>query len=80
MRFKEGSEWAGKDKDTSDDFDPELIKTMIGECQDHMAMFNSWEEEFMTSILEQIENKKRLSVRQREIIGNMHDKMLKRRR
>lgn len=80
MKFKDGAEWAGKKEVDPDEFDPELLKEFIEECELHLALFNKWEEDFLASVKAQLESGKVLSMRQREIIGNMYEKTQRRRK
>lgn len=77
MKFSDRRGQVEKEKLTDDEY--EGIIRLLEECQDHMALYNQWEEEFMTSVIEQCHAKHPLSVRQREVVGNLHDKLTRRR-
>lgn len=77
MKFSDRS--GSPKKETLTDEEYESIIRLLEECQDHLALYNQWEEDFMTSVIEQCQEKKPISVRQREIVGNLHDKLTRRR-
>jgi dissimilatory sulfite reductase (desulfoviridin) alpha/beta subunit len=75
MKFNAKEKWEKKESDPDTDY--EQLASMLETCLDHMARFNGWEEEFINDMVEKVGEQKFLSVKQREIIGNLYEKAIK---
>lgn len=80
MRFNSSNDSSRKRERESDtDVDYELLGSMVDDCLIHLALYNAWEENFLTDMKEKIEARAALSPRQREIIESCHAKVTRRR-
>ena len=78
MKFNSGTGWESSKSNLSEE-EYQNLKEMLDECQVHLALYNGWEEEFMNDMIIRIDERKPLSVKQREIIGSLHNKVTRRR-
>lgn len=77
MRFNSSSDnWQAKKSELSDE-DYKQLSDFLDECELHMAIFNGWEENFIMDMRERIDHRLPLTVRQREIIGNLYEKIVR---
>lgn len=80
MRFNSSSDnWQAKKSDLSDE-EYKQLSDFLDDCELHLALFNSWEENFIIDMRERIDHKLPLTVKQREVIGNLHEKIIRRRK
>lgn len=79
MKFNSMGGWEAKKSNLSDADYKQLDEFLI-ECEFHFGIFNEWENKFITDMRERIEHQLPLTVRQREVIGNLYDKIIRRHR